>query len=313
MNNEPNDQFDTHMGAGGGAGAMGGQGEGTQRVKERAQRLASQAQEKAGEQLRSRAEAGKRRAAGTLHDVARSLLDSAEHVDGPASRYVHQAGDQVQRLSDFLESTDVQDMLRRTESFARRQPALFLGSAFFVGVLAARFVKSSRRAADAEREQEYGSALATGGGSGNVAFDRERPLPEYRETGGGYGGGYGAGATPGSYGGGGTSTNAGGATGSGISGGSTGAMGTSGVGSVGGAVNTGGSGGTGTGGTSGGGAFGAFDGSIDDSRAGIGPSDTMGGTGGELGGQSGTTGNLGAGSEATESQGGIGRRGKKGV
>jgi hypothetical protein len=125
-----------------------GLGEKTRRVKE-------QAQQKAGEQVRSGIDTGKRRAAGALHGVAESLLHGTGDTpaDG-ATRYIQQAGEQVRRAADWLENTNVEELTHRTEDFARRQPALFIGGAFALGLVAARFLKSSSRN---EQEKLYGN------------------------------------------------------------------------------------------------------------------------------------------------------------
>jgi hypothetical protein len=53
------------------------------------------------------------------------------------------AADQVDKAARFLRTTDFQDLIRSTEDFARRQPAVFLGGAFALGILASRFLKAS--------------------------------------------------------------------------------------------------------------------------------------------------------------------------
>lgn len=183
MNRDPNDLYGARPATPGMSAQPDVHDEGTRDMRSKVQHLAGRAQEKVGEQVKASVDTGKHRAADTLHDVARKLIDTAEQSGGPGARYIHQAGDQMQRLSDFLEQTDVRDMMQRTERFARRQPALFLGGAFFVGVLAARFMKNSRRAEDKERRDEQREAQ----GRSEVQryereYDRERPLPGYREA-----------------------------------------------------------------------------------------------------------------------------------
>lgn len=122
---------------------------------ERTRRVTSQAQQKAGEQVRSGIDSGRRQAAGALHGVAESLLHgSGEQADG-AARYIQQAGEQVRRAADWLETADVEELTHRTEEFARRQPAVFIGGAFALGLIAARFIKSSSRAQYQEQQQQF--------------------------------------------------------------------------------------------------------------------------------------------------------------
>jgi hypothetical protein len=70
------------------------------------------------------------------------------------ARYGESLTEQVEQISRYLDERDVNQMLRDVESFARRNPAVFVGSAFALGMLAARFLKSSsgRRTALQTRE-----------------------------------------------------------------------------------------------------------------------------------------------------------------
>jgi hypothetical protein len=67
--------------------------------------------------------------------------------------YVDSAADQIERFSQNLKNKDVGELVNDAQRLARRQPALFVGSAFAIGLLGARFFKSS---SDRYRS-EYGS------------------------------------------------------------------------------------------------------------------------------------------------------------
>ena len=70
---------------------------------------------------------------------------------------------------------EVEDLVNRTESWARQNPALFLGGAFVIGVLGARFLKSSRPAIPLANTQQN---LSQGDGAAGRVSDREvRPVP----------------------------------------------------------------------------------------------------------------------------------------
>src|SRR3712207_3661081 len=124
-------------------------GTGGQGTMEKAQQLAGQVQQKATQRVESGLSRGKTQAAETLRTVADSLLNTGQQLrerdQEPVSRYVDQFADRVQRFSNYLQSTDVSEIVDSTEDFARRRPALFLGGAFALGLLGARFLKSSRR------------------------------------------------------------------------------------------------------------------------------------------------------------------------
>jgi hypothetical protein len=57
--------------------------------------------------------------------------------------YVERAADQLEHLSDRLKGRDVGELFRDAQMFARRRPMVFVGSAFVLGLLGARFLKSS--------------------------------------------------------------------------------------------------------------------------------------------------------------------------
>lgn len=53
------------------------------------------------------------------------------------------AADQAEALAGYLRENDVRQIIGNVESFARRQPLLFLGGAFVLGVAASRFIKAA--------------------------------------------------------------------------------------------------------------------------------------------------------------------------
>jgi hypothetical protein len=65
--------------------------------------------------------------------------------------------DQVDRLSAYLRDRNLTDVREDLERFARRQPAVAVGVALALGMLGARFIKSSRRA-DRRSGRDYGAA-----------------------------------------------------------------------------------------------------------------------------------------------------------
>lgn len=80
-----------------------------------------------------------------------------------------QATTQVDRLSGYFRGKDVGEIAGDLEHLARRQPALFFGGAFAVGLLAARFLRSSRAASsdDSSRALAPRSSMPTGPWMGN--------------------------------------------------------------------------------------------------------------------------------------------------
>jgi hypothetical protein len=104
-------------------------------------------QRKTTEQLTSQ----KGRATDGLDALASAVRQTSsqlrqERHDGVA-QYIDRAADGIERFSGTLKSKDATELLQDAQRFARRQPALFIGGSFALGLLAARFLKSSPRGA----------------------------------------------------------------------------------------------------------------------------------------------------------------------
>ncbi len=79
-----------------------------------------------------------RRVSGTLHDG-----EAENPVSEYAAKYTDTAAEKLESVAQYFNSSDLKDISRDLESYARRNPAIFLGSAFALGIMAARFLKSS--------------------------------------------------------------------------------------------------------------------------------------------------------------------------
>jgi len=113
-------------------------------------------------------------AATGLTSLVGALRQSGRQLEGEnatVASYVDAAAGQVERFVDGLRDRDLSRMMTDLEGFARRRPAVFLGSAFVLGVAAARFLKSAPPEVTA-----YAPPVGTG---------------ELGTSGGGRGGGYG--------------------------------------------------------------------------------------------------------------------------
>jgi len=114
-----------------------------------AKEAASQAASKAKDIVSKRVATTAERGAGDIGDIAKALHKTSKDLeDNIASPYVEKAADQLDRLSGFLRNASVPEIARKGETFARDEPALFLGGAFVLGVAAARFLKSSAHHVD---------------------------------------------------------------------------------------------------------------------------------------------------------------------
>ena len=112
-------------------------------AREETARVASQARDQAS-QLASRAT---EQTAQRLGSLASALRQAAQQLDDDDAagfgRYAGVAADQVEKASGYLSGKDLGELVRDTQTFARRHPDLFLGGAFVAGVMLARFIKSS--------------------------------------------------------------------------------------------------------------------------------------------------------------------------
>jgi hypothetical protein len=113
------------------------------RVRERAAAQLSTQKDRATDGLGSVAQA--------VRQSTRQLRDSKHET---IAQYVEKAADQIDRASNELKNRDVSQLVNDVQRFARKQPALFVGSAFALGIVGARFLKSS---ADNQRQQRSGS------------------------------------------------------------------------------------------------------------------------------------------------------------
>ena len=128
----------------------GSQAESEERTVERARSTAEEALEAAQEEAKSALATQKIHAAESLTDVAQAIrrtsdeLRQQEHES--IARYAERAADRVEGFSDTLRTKPVEDIYSDVQNYAHRQPEVFLGGAFMLGLLAARFLKSSGRA-----------------------------------------------------------------------------------------------------------------------------------------------------------------------
>src|SRR5688500_16871018 len=140
----------TYGGVSGTTGTTGAAGV----VKDEVQRLAAEARQetsRVASQARDQApEPASRPTAQTaqrLNSPPAALRQAARQLEtddaAGVGRYAGMAADQVQKASGYLDGKDLGQLVRDTQTFARRHPDLFLGGAFVAGVMLARFIKSS--------------------------------------------------------------------------------------------------------------------------------------------------------------------------
>jgi len=84
-----------------------------------------------------------------IGSVAQAVRQSTQHLRDQQHEalagYVEQAADQIERFAQQLRGKDLNELFDDAQRLARRQPAIFIGSAFALGLIGARFFKSSPR------------------------------------------------------------------------------------------------------------------------------------------------------------------------
>ncbi len=80
-----------------------------------------------------------------IRQVGSNLRDSDEKNDFVeiTAKYGESLAGQIEKFSNYLDRKDVRELVRDVEDYARRNPAVFVGAAFGLGFLAARFLKTS--------------------------------------------------------------------------------------------------------------------------------------------------------------------------
>jgi hypothetical protein len=170
---------------------------------DQAQQMAGQVVDQAKQQATSQITSRKDQAVDSLGTVAQALRHTGDHLrqndQGAIAQYADKAAERVEQFTGQLRGKDVQTIVRDVERYARQQPAAFLGGAFVLGLLGARFLKSTARREDDEQSGDSGYDRGYG-------YDRGPRYDNYRSGyyAGSYRGQYDRGNDSGRYGGQGT-------------------------------------------------------------------------------------------------------------
>jgi hypothetical protein len=125
-----------------------GYGDAGQRTTGNGSGIVDRVKDTATRQLTSQKERG----TDVLGSVAQAVRTSTQRLrdekhDTIAS-YVDRAADRIESWSGRLKEKDVDELVSDLQRLARRQPAVFIGSAFALGLVGARFIKSSAESPD---------------------------------------------------------------------------------------------------------------------------------------------------------------------
>ena len=114
-----------------------------QGVRDRVAEEAKGLRDRAQETIRSSVSERKDRAADELGNVAEALRKAGQDMRDQdyagVADYAERLAQRVEGASDYIKQQDVGDFVQGLEGFAKREPAIFIGGAVALGVVAARF------------------------------------------------------------------------------------------------------------------------------------------------------------------------------
>lgn len=141
----------TSAGSGTASGGSGSAGtsitDTAQNTMQEGRRMAGEMMDQARDQIKSSVVTQKDRAAETIGSVTEALRTMADTMNqqqhGMIGQCTSSAAELMDGVNGYLRERDVDEIVHDVEGYARRNPAVFLGTAFALGFMAARFLKSS--------------------------------------------------------------------------------------------------------------------------------------------------------------------------
>jgi len=129
-------------------------------------------------QLEQRIDQAKEAGVEKIETVSEAIRGAGEKLDGaggtgPLPELVEKAAEGIDNLARFIENKSIGDLFGSLQSFAKREPAVFLGGALAFGMIAGRLLKSSSRrsAAVGDRYETFGFDEQVGVSEGDLETD----------------------------------------------------------------------------------------------------------------------------------------------
>jgi hypothetical protein len=119
----------------------------SQKVLAQTKETAGKAIDRAKDRMKSQAASQKDQAVDSMSSAVRALEATSQQFRGEnlalVAGYTDSLTDQIRRASDYLSDRSVEDITHDVEDFARKNPSLFIGGAFVLGIALGRFLRSS--------------------------------------------------------------------------------------------------------------------------------------------------------------------------
>ena len=134
------------------------------------------------QRVTTRVDEQKNRAAdglGGIADVFRNAGNELRNENETLAQYVDMASDQLRRFADNIRRRGAADMMDDVNQFARRNPAVFIGAAFLVGVGIARFAKASANRANTRSYDNFSSVDPMTAGAGSPSYSGDMDAGGY--------------------------------------------------------------------------------------------------------------------------------------
>jgi hypothetical protein len=111
----------------------------------------------------------RQQAADRISGLASAMRSTSGHLrsenQAGAANLTESLAEQAERLSSYLRDRDFRALRSDVEDFARRRPAVAIGAALALGMLGARFFKSSQRPDRSGGDREWGGGNVIGSGA----------------------------------------------------------------------------------------------------------------------------------------------------
>jgi ElaB/YqjD/DUF883 family membrane-anchored ribosome-binding protein len=154
----------------------GGLGEGTEETREQARGIKDRVLGEISQRAKSIAGEKKSMATKGLEDAVQAFRKTSENLKGEdkesAAMVLDRVADQVDRFSSYLSGKETDQLVDEIEASIRQRPGIALGTAFLVGFLAARFLKSSDSQTQRFTSSHYDPGYKTPVGWGKPLSER---------------------------------------------------------------------------------------------------------------------------------------------